>query len=125
MVLFSYGNSKHGVDIEKVTGLNYIDLMTCFDPSEQNFILKSDNPRKTFYEIWVKKEAVLKAIGVGILNGLEKFSCLSDCVNQSSIDWYFTKLLFPDDYMAYLCSSSTDKPSTKILSNFGALLVGY
>ncbi|MBX3253279.1 MAG: 4'-phosphopantetheinyl transferase superfamily protein [Chitinophagaceae bacterium] len=124
MVLFSYGNNRHGVDIEKITDLDYIDLISYFDASEQNFILKSDDPQKTFYEIWVKKEAGLKAIGVGISNGLEKFLCLSDCANQFSTDWYFTKLLFSDKYVAYLCSSSADKPNTKKISNFGSLLMG-
>ncbi|MEZ4791805.1 MAG: 4'-phosphopantetheinyl transferase superfamily protein [Flavobacteriales bacterium] len=41
-----------------------------FTPEERITISRSDQPKRTFLELWTRKEAVLKASGVGIMDDL-------------------------------------------------------
>lgn len=70
---FVFGNSRQclGIDIEQIKP--EIDFKSIsrnyFCVSEQQLILSSTEPadqKRTFFELWTRKEALLKAIGIGI-----------------------------------------------------------
>lgn len=104
LVVFTYStDALIGIDIEKKGLVEYQDLMTYFHHEEQQFISASDHANDTFYQIWVRKEAVLKAIGTGIVEGLEKFSCLEDIVIYKGQEWYLKNLNIHPDYICYIC----------------------
>ena len=104
LVLFAYGDTPMGIDIEKKIELNYEEMLQYFHPKEQEYIIRSKNSKEAFYEIWVKKEAVLKAIGTGIVNGLKEFDCLAESINYEGNSWYFHPLQLDTEYTSYLCT---------------------
>ncbi len=71
-----------GVDIEsKRAALDWRSLArTVFAPREHAFVeaLPDEARLDAFFDVWTAKEALLKAIGVGIAGGLDRFSVLGD-----------------------------------------------
>jgi len=94
-----------GVDIEKKTNLHVGDIIEFFTKEERVFIERSNCTTDAFYDIWVRKEAILKALGKGIAYGLDGFSCIKDIIYLDEAAWYFRKILISNEYVSYLCSS--------------------
>jgi len=105
LVVFAYTTGESiGIDIEKKKELEYNDIMENFHPEEQQFIGSAADAKSCFYEIWVKKEALLKAAGIGIVNGLSDFSCVENIVNYRRQSWHLKAIQIHPDYTCYLCS---------------------
>lgn len=70
-------NRKVGVDVEHIrTDLAIADIASRFFSSEEAALVgdaTEPQRRKTFFEIWVRKEAYLKAIGKGLSLSLDQF----------------------------------------------------
>jgi 4'-phosphopantetheinyl transferase len=64
-----------GVDIEKIRTIEEMEgiALRHFTPNEKELVLRGaiEARVRSFYRIWVRKEAVLKAHGVGLLRGLD------------------------------------------------------
>lgn len=75
-----------GVDIEEPKKLDSLGIAKRFFHTEEyQSILRARNQDQRFYEIWVQKEAVVKASGKGISDGLDQFSVLNNpCVTLIS-----------------------------------------
>lgn len=76
-----HSNQFLGIDIEQIKP--EIDFMNIsrnyFNVKEQELILSFNNiddQKRTFFEIWTRKEALLKAIGIGINTELSKVPVL-------------------------------------------------
>lgn len=102
-VVLCYGNETVGIDIEKADQLFDRDIIRYLHPDEQLHIAGSTNAALAFYDIWVKKEAVLKAIGKGITYGLAEFSCVNDRVAVMGERWYLHKIHLHEQYICYIC----------------------
>ena len=65
-----------GVDMELLS--REIDVVALakrfFSPTEARELAKSDNSRQDFFQVWARKEAVIKAFGLGLLQPLDQFS---------------------------------------------------
>jgi 4'-phosphopantetheinyl transferase len=65
-----------GVDIERLrsdrdmTGI----AERFFSPEEMELVARSGDPQRTFFQVWVRKEALVKAHGQGLSFGLSRFS---------------------------------------------------
>ncbi len=116
IVVFCYADDPVGIDIEAKKEVEYAELISYFHPEEQEFILRSKDLQTTFYNIWVKKEAILKAFGVGIVNGLAAFSCIHDHVTYQGVTWYFHEIYLCPDYTCYVCTA--DKCTTIAIEHF-------
>lgn len=100
---FVVGHSKQflGIDIEQIKP--EIDFLTIshnyFNVREQKLILSFNDiadQKRTFFEIWTRKEALLKAIGIGINTELSKvpvldggnmcdLECVQNCTHSFKI----------------------------------------
>ncbi|HLP57167.1 MAG TPA: 4'-phosphopantetheinyl transferase superfamily protein [Fluviicola sp.] len=120
LVLFCESDSDVGIDIELVTELDFGNLASFFHNEEKEYILAGDTCNR-FYETWVKKEAVLKAIGTGIVNGLDAFSCLENPAVVNNKKWYFYPLVTDESYKA--CVSSNQVFEEITLEEFDPRLV--
>ncbi len=93
-----------GIDIEKMEELEYFDLIKYFHSDEQLFIESREKPIENFYEIWVKKEALLKAVGTGLTESLCDFDCTDNNLSYRGQNWYLKEILINLDYKCYICS---------------------
>lgn len=80
---FAFGNSRQylGIDIEQINPeIDFTSISSnYFTVKEQRLILSGAEPneqKRTFYELWTRKEALLKAIGIGIGIGLSRVPVL-------------------------------------------------
>ena len=103
VVLFCHGKDPVGIDIERKDNFNYKEMIDQFHPSEQKHILDCSDIGE-FYKIWVKKEALLKAVGKGIISGLNHFSVVDSTVTYEDKKWYFHNVSIHPDYICYLCN---------------------
>ncbi|MFW2441034.1 MAG: 4'-phosphopantetheinyl transferase family protein [Arenicellales bacterium] len=66
-----------GIDIEQVqANRDYSALARRFFTAEESFLIDSSNNSSLFYRMWVLKEAAVKARGMKLLAGLDRFECL-------------------------------------------------
>lgn len=59
-------HTKIGLDVEQIKPFRDAHLHTFFDQKEKDKILTAKHPIQTFYDLWTRKEAVLKADGRGL-----------------------------------------------------------
>lgn len=108
-VLVAFSNHEVGVDIEKVAPFDVRTISTYFHPEEAEYILHSTNSNSAFFKLWTRKEAYLKAIGKGIIDGLHHENCLPDTLNQSE-KWFLHSLSLVPEYQVALCTSISNCP---------------
>ena len=87
-ILLGFSRSPIGVDVEKMD--NQVDtdrISRNFFSAEEWKLIESasgENKKDTFFEIWTKKEAVLKGIGKGLRIPLSNFSVIGD---DGNVKW--------------------------------------
>ena len=65
-----------GVDIERISaGRSYQALAKRFYSSAENQLLVDSNDETLFYRMWTLKEAHVKARGLKLMEGLDRFEC--------------------------------------------------
>ena len=112
-----------GVDIEfRRDGLNMAAIAKrWFSQAEQEFFKTIKNPADGFFEIWAKKEAYVKAQGVGIYKDLNSFAVpvgekpFSPNIETSG-KWFFQTLEIDSGYAAAVVSEAPPVPV--VLRNF-------
>ena len=100
VVVFSENHSV-GVDVEKITEIGSENLSVYFHHEERHSLEPYSND--AFFKIWTRKEALLKAIGIGILNGLNQVSVLNDDVDFNG-HWHIKDVSLFSDYKLAVCS---------------------
>lgn len=74
-------NNEIGIDIEKIEfSVNHMEIAENYFSEDEIFLLKKQKEDivNNFYYIWTRKEALLKAIGVGMLPDLKKISAIKN-----------------------------------------------
>lgn len=93
-VLWAFGRQSVGIDVEQPkAGFAYDELIPfCFGPAEQQALQQAGPPgneahQRLFYTFWTRKEAILKATGIGLTDQLTAISVLDgeQAVLQSTI----------------------------------------
>jgi len=102
VVVFS---EKHtvGVDVEQIAAIDVNAMSSYFHPAEITFLQQKHE--EAFFTIWTRKEALLKAVGIGILNGLNQVSVLDDELYYNGT-WFLKECTLFDAYKVSICSSS-------------------
>lgn len=102
-----------GVDIEfRRSGLNMHSIAArWFAPEEQRFFQCSEKPADAFFEIWAKKEAYVKALGVGIYKDLSRFAVPTGenpffPTLGTDPQWFFQTLEIDSGYAAAVVSEA-------------------
>lgn len=77
-VVFALSNYSTGIDIEPVDlSFAYQEVLPqFFEPSEIGYLAKSASPQRSFFKIWTRKEAFLKATGWGLSDQLNQYCFL-------------------------------------------------
>lgn len=113
-VLIAIGLTDIGVDIEKIMeNLEFDDIANqCFSDEEISDMRSSLDSRNRFYCFWTRKEALLKATGIGIIDNLPAISCLDGLNNLSSDliksdkDWFVNSLEVCEGYAISIASDN-------------------
>ncbi|MDI9339724.1 MAG: 4'-phosphopantetheinyl transferase superfamily protein [Sediminibacterium sp.] len=107
IVTVAFSDSEVGVDIEELRNGEFSDIIREFHIQEQDF-LASVNPEgknEAFFKIWTRKEAFLKAIGLGISKGMSWSNGLCSMINYGSEEWYIQSYDVVSGYTIALCQS--------------------
>ncbi len=72
-----------GIDIEKIRPIEEMEPLICdsYAPREQAYVHAAKNGEETlvrFWQIWNRKEACLKALGLGLQDNMAQWDCSGD-----------------------------------------------
>lgn len=107
-------SGKVGVDIEliKPVDLNQEDYFTT---AEQQKIRAAQNPDTEFFNYWVRKEAVLKALGTGVYTPLLEIDVSADEVVYRNETFYLLPLNIDSAYAGCIaCDIKQDISISKV-----------
>lgn len=94
-----------GIDAEKIKPINVQLLKDIFSPEEWLTLDQKDYDLNYFYFLWTRKEAVLKAIGKGVVEEMEKIEVLKDIILYKSQQYTIYDLPIHNDYKIALASN--------------------
>jgi 4'-phosphopantetheinyl transferase len=103
IVAVAFSDNEIGLDIEKCADFDTTAVLEYFHAEEKKFIADSTNPGDAFFTVWTRKEAYLKAKGIGIVEGLNHENCLESSIGLEE-KWFLTSLSIVEDYKIALCS---------------------
>ena len=102
-----------GIDIELVRDIHLADYPDYFSENEWTYIDKYPGKFDGFYNLWTRKEAVLKAIGTGFHTPLSEVDVATDQVSYQGIVYFIRAL---DILPNYKCHIATTAGSNNIAS---------
>lgn len=109
-VLFALSDSEVGCDIERV---HYADSekigKTVFIENEMKLLLSSKDRLGVFFDLWTKKESLLKCMGEGFHRSAKSVDVCSDVFEEKGKS-YFLKTWNFSDYTVSVCSLKDDFP---------------
>ena len=73
--------------------------------------------RQTFFELWTKKESLLKCIGEGFHRSAKSVDVSGDIYTENNKKYYFKTWYF-SDYIMSVCSENNDYPSSPEYAQF-------
>lgn len=94
-----------GIDIEQPRSISLEDFEMNFTKKEWGSITTHPFPLKKFYWYWVRKESIIKALGVNLsyLNQIELEAGKDFFINQGK-KWFLKDLYFGHDCFFAICS---------------------
>ncbi|UNY98300.1 4'-phosphopantetheinyl transferase superfamily protein [Zhouia spongiae] len=107
MVVCAFSKEKVGIDIEQIIDID-IECFNSVFTSDEFKEIKSKKGFK-FYEYWTAKEAVVKAIGLGLSLPLSEIRIMRDYVSYKDIKWFKEKIIFDN----YFCTNVSPVKSVK------------
>lgn len=108
-IVLATSNLSVGVDIEEVRN-NRVNISNRFFTKTEQFYISKDehDANRRFYEIWTKKEAYVKYLGLGLSLPLNSF-----CVFNSKMTDYFSTFELKDYYISIYTEEI--KPKIKVI----------
>jgi 4'-phosphopantetheinyl transferase len=103
-------SGKAGLDVEEIFPVDFADYASILNIDEQAAIRAGKNSLKTFYRIWTRKEAILKAIGTGFLMDPAPFATMGATVKAAGRNWFLHEILLDGHYSAAFASEIPQKP---------------
>ncbi len=96
-------HTKIGVDLERIKPYRDSHLHAFFDDREREMILQAKDHHETFYDLWTRKEAVLKADGRGLTLTRKKLRFEGNlAVIENDDNWELHSLAIDERYAANL-----------------------
>ncbi len=102
-ILIAVSDYEVGIDVEHTQAdFDYEEIIpTCFSTLEAAHIRSSNDPRHTFYLLWTRKEALLKATAKGVDDDLISIPSLEGAheVGFTHVDWAVRSFVIGDGYV--------------------------
>lgn len=96
---------KIGIDIEQIKTISLADYPDYFTKNEWDYIDGHEDEFKGFYNLWTRKEAVLKAIGTGFHTPLSSVDVAADRIEYDNITYYIQSLDIAAGYPCHIAST--------------------
>ena len=107
-VLLALDSDEIGCDIEKVKFAKYEDMgKIVFCENEMQLLKNAPDKAGAFFELWTRKEALLKCMGKGFHRGAKSVDVSSDCFDDSGKKYYMKTFGF-SDYTISVCSVNNE-----------------
>jgi 4'-phosphopantetheinyl transferase len=94
---------KVGIDVEEIQTTNLNDFKNHFSKIDWEFIINSHQPQKTFYDLWTKREAFLKAIGIGLAVDLKSIDANWTLKKWENMEWRNSEIILDKNYSCHVC----------------------
>jgi 4'-phosphopantetheinyl transferase len=98
-----------GVDVEKIRSFEWREYSELFSSTDWGIITSANDPEKTFFDFWTKKESLLKAYGFGLQIPLNQVAIHDNVgrIENTSMTGFFREIKIPE-YICYICTPSDD-----------------
>lgn len=109
-VIFALSDCEIGCDIEQFHYVNAVRTgRTVFSDDEMKLLLSGTDRLGTFFNLWTKKESLLKCMGEGFHRSAKSVDVRSDVFEEKGKS-YFMKTWNFSDYTVSVCSVKNDFP---------------
>ncbi|MGZ3944859.1 MAG: 4'-phosphopantetheinyl transferase family protein [Mucilaginibacter sp.] len=102
-----------GIDIEQIKTISLSEYPDYFTKNEWDYIDGHEDEFKGFYNLWTRKEAVVKAIGTGFHTPLSSVDVVADSIEYDNIIYHIQPLDIAAGYPCHI-ASTTDESVTLI-----------
>ena len=103
-VLFAVGKTEVGCDIEQMRQCDPVRLgKVVFTEGELDLIKKSCDRLGIFFELWTKKEALLKCMGKGFHRAAKTVDVRAECFCENGEEYFMKTKIFAD-YTISVCA---------------------
>ena len=103
-------NKFIGLDAEKILPINLEEYQFYFTKKEWVWM---NNDLIKFYTLWTKKEALAKALGIGMELAFNEIELLDDEISYGEKDFYFVVKIIDGDFVISVASNMKDEISFK------------
>jgi 4'-phosphopantetheinyl transferase len=109
IVVAASDNMVVGIDTEFIQPINILEMEKFFSHQEWKNLANNNFDVNIFYTYWTKKEAVLKASGLGIFGEFDTIEILNDEVEIDKRKYFHYPLIIDADYKISLVSSNKNE----------------
>jgi 4'-phosphopantetheinyl transferase len=115
-ILIAISDSEVGIDVEQPDhNMHYEEIMhISYSQPEADFVKASADPRQTFYTLWTRKEALLKATAKGIDDALKFIPSIDGAHHTmyntigSEKDWIVQSFPIDDEHIGSIASQYSE-----------------
>ena len=104
-VVLVYSDNSVGVDIEQIQKTDISHFQKVLS-SDENQWIKDTGSMRRFYHVWTRKEAVVKAHGIGLNSRLNQIDTTTNPTFFDDQLFYHKEIDIDSDYVCHVASTS-------------------